>query len=84
MLKKTKTIKPKKLLLLDSNEYSLYSILNELETLQNHEGLEIIPILTSVQDKTKISISDLLRSFICFNSSFLIFPNTTLLYSHSI
>ena len=49
-------IKPKKLLLLDSNEYSLYSILNELETLQNHEGLEIIPILTSVQDKTKISI----------------------------
>ncbi len=49
-------IKPKKLLLLDSNEYSLYSILNELETLRNDQNLEIIPILASIQDKEKISI----------------------------
>ena len=49
-------IKPKKLLLLDANEFSLYSILNELETLQNDENLEIIPILTSIQNKKKISI----------------------------
>ena len=49
-------IKPKKLLLLDSNEFSLYSILNEIETLQNGKDLEIIPILASVQDKKKISI----------------------------
>ena len=49
-------IKPKKLLLLDANEFSLYSILNELETLQNDKDLEIIPILTSIQNKKKISI----------------------------
>ncbi len=49
-------IKPKKLLLLDANEFSLYSILNELETLQNDDDLEIIPILTSIQNKKKISI----------------------------
>ena len=49
-------IKPKKLLLLDSNEFSLYSILNELENIQNDEDLEIIPILASIQDKKKISI----------------------------
>jgi len=49
-------IKPKKLLLLDSNEFSLYSVLNEIETLQNDKDLEIIPILASVQDKKKISI----------------------------
>ena len=46
-------IKPKKLLL-DSNEFSLYSVLNEIETLQNDKDLEIIPILTSVQDKKKL------------------------------
>ena len=49
-------IKPKKLLLLDSNEFSLYSVLNEIENLQNGKDLEIIPILASVQDKKKISI----------------------------
>ena len=49
-------IKPKKLLLLDSNEFSLYSILNELENLQKDKDLEIIPILASIQDKKKIII----------------------------
>ena len=49
-------IKPKKLLLLDANEFSLYSILNELETLQHDLDLEIIPILASIQNKKKISV----------------------------
>ncbi len=49
-------LKPKKLLLLDANEFSLYSILNELETLQNDLDLEIIPILASIQNKKKISV----------------------------
>jgi len=49
-------IKPKKLLLLDSNEFSLYSVLYEIETLQNGKDIEIIPILASVQDKKKINI----------------------------
>ncbi len=49
-------IRPKKILLLDANEFSLYSILNELETLQNDLDLEIVPILASIQNREKISI----------------------------
>ena len=41
---------PDKILLLDSNEYALYSILNELEDLNKDTSIEIIPILASVQD----------------------------------
>ncbi len=48
-------IGPKKILLLDSNEYALYSILNELNLLVNKTFVEIIPLLSSVQDKEKIN-----------------------------
>ena len=47
-------IKPKILLILDSNEYSLYSILNDLNFLNNNKPIEIIPLLASVQDGDKI------------------------------
>ncbi len=47
-------IKPKILLILDSNEYSLYSILNDLNFLNNSKPIEIIPLLASVQDGDKI------------------------------
>ena len=46
-------IGPKKLLLLDSNEYALYSILNEISSVKNKSKVEIIPLLSSVQDKEK-------------------------------
>ena len=48
-------MKPKKLLLLDSNEFSLYSILDELNHSKNSESVEIITLLTSVQDKKNIN-----------------------------
>ena len=48
-------IKPKKLLILDSNEYSLYSILNSLNFLNSNNLIEIIPLLASVQDADKIN-----------------------------
>ena len=48
-------IGPKKLLLLDSNEYALYSILNEISSVKNKSKVEIIPLLSSVQDKEKIN-----------------------------
>ena len=48
-------IGPKKLLLLDSNEYALYSILNEISLVKNKNKVEIIPLLSSVQDKEKIN-----------------------------
>ena len=41
---------PDKILLLDSNEYSLYSIQNELEDLNKERHIEIIPLLASIQD----------------------------------
>ena len=41
---------PNKILLLDSNEYSLYSIQNELEDLNKERLIEIIPLLASIQD----------------------------------
>ena len=49
-------IGPKKILLLDSNEYSLYSILNELDSLNKNKLIKIIPLLTSVQDRKNIRI----------------------------
>ena len=48
-------IGPQKLLLLDSNEYALYSILNEISLLKNKNKVEIIPLLSSVQDKEKLN-----------------------------
>ena len=49
-------IKPKKLLLLDSNEYSLYKLLNELDDFPKSKHLEVIPLLASVQNKKKINL----------------------------
>tara|TARA_Y100001968_G_C19453940_1_gene770808 strand:+ start:3208 stop:5181 length:1974 start_codon:yes stop_codon:yes gene_type:complete len=49
-------IKPKKLLLLDSNEFSLYSILNELDIANDSYDVEIIPLLASIQDKKTIRL----------------------------
>ena len=46
---------PDKILLLDSNEYSLYSIQNELEDLNKERLIEIIPLLASVQDSKIIN-----------------------------
>ena len=47
-------LKPEKLLLLDSNEYSLYKILSELNSLNKNKAIQIIPLLCSVQDKKNI------------------------------
>ncbi len=47
-------INPKKLLLLDSNEFALYSIVNELDSMNNNNDFQIIPLLASVQDKKYI------------------------------
>ena len=49
-------IKPKKLLILDSNEYSLYKLLNELNTINKLKDIEIIPIICSIQDKRNINL----------------------------
>ncbi len=46
---------PQKILLMDSNEYALYSILNELNLINNEKLVEIIPLLSSIQDKEKIN-----------------------------
>ena len=46
---------PDKILLLDSNEYALYSILNELEDLNINSNIEIIPLLASIQDSKIIN-----------------------------
>lgn len=48
-------IKPKKLLLLDSNEFSLYKIVNELTGLNQIETFEIVPLLCSIKDKENIN-----------------------------
>ena len=48
-------INPRKLLLLDSNEYSLYKIVNELTGLNQIETVEIVPLLCSIQDKSNIN-----------------------------
>ena len=47
--------KPKVLLLLDSNEYSLYKILSELNILNKNENVSLVPLLCSIQDKKKIN-----------------------------
>ncbi len=47
--------KPNKLLILDSNEFSLYKILGELNSLNEKEIIKIIPLLCSIQDKENIN-----------------------------
>ncbi len=47
-------LKPHKILLLDSNEFALYSILDELNLSNSKNSVELIPLLTSVQDEVKI------------------------------
>ena len=49
-------LRPKKLLLLDSNEFSLYSILGKLDPANYLSNTEVVPILTSVQDEKKINL----------------------------
>ena len=46
---------PKKILILDSNEYSLYAIQSELEELNKDRLIEIVPLLASVQDSQIIN-----------------------------
>ena len=46
---------PNKILLLDSNEYSLYAIQSELEDLNKDRLIEIVPLLASVQDSKIIN-----------------------------
>lgn len=48
-------LRPKTLLILDSNEYSLYKILNELNILNKEENIEIIPLICSIQDTNYIN-----------------------------
>ena len=47
-------IKPKKLILLELNEFSLYKINDELKHLSN--GVKIFPLLANVQDKVKLKL----------------------------
>ena len=47
-------IKPKKFLLLDSNEFALYTILNEIKSEVSQTNIEIIPILSSIQDRNNL------------------------------
>ncbi len=49
------SIEPEKLLILDSNEYALYSILDELKFANYENKVEIIPLLTSVQDQKNVN-----------------------------
>ena len=48
-------VNPQKLLLLDSNEYALYKIVNELTGLNQIQNVEMIPLLCSIQDKKNIN-----------------------------
>jgi len=52
-------LKPKKILLVELNEYALYSIQTELENMQkllmNNDMNCIVPLLASVQDENRIS-----------------------------
>ena len=45
-------LKPKKLVLLELNEYALYKIYEELSVL--NKNLEIIPLLTNIQNQEKL------------------------------
>ena len=47
-------LKPKNLVMLDKNEYSLYSIENKIKNKTNINDINIFPILGDVLDKTKI------------------------------
>ena len=47
-------LKPKNLVMLDKNEYSLYSIENKIKNKTNINDINIFPILGDVCDKTKI------------------------------
>ena len=49
-------LRPAKLLLLDSSEYSLYKILNVLDSIENFRDVNIIPLLASVQDRKNINL----------------------------
>ena len=53
------TLQPKKIILLDNNEFALYLIHSEIEklksNLKNYSKIEIIPLLGSVQDKNFMS-----------------------------
>ncbi len=45
---------PNKILILDSNEFSLYTLLSELENLNTDNLVEIVPLLASIQDQNII------------------------------
>jgi FlaA1/EpsC-like NDP-sugar epimerase len=47
--------KPSKLLLVEINEYALYSIHHEIEKKIPHSDLQLIPLLVSVQDKQRMA-----------------------------
>jgi FlaA1/EpsC-like NDP-sugar epimerase len=47
-------IGPSKLLLIEHNEYALYRILNELEEKIAGRGIELVPLLASVQDSERM------------------------------
>ena len=48
-------LKPKKLLVLDLSELSIYTILEELETIANDLGVDLVPLIGSVQDRAFIA-----------------------------
>ena len=48
-------LKPKKLLLLEINEYALYSINSELENLNKKNNVELIPLIGSIQEYSRVN-----------------------------
>ena len=48
-------LKPLTLIMLDQNEYSLYSISEEINNLNNKEAVTIISLIGSVQDEKNIN-----------------------------
>ena len=48
-------LKPKKLLLLEINEYALYSINSELENLNKKHDVELIPLIGSIQENSRVN-----------------------------
>ena len=59
LCKQVLQLEPSKVILLDNNEFALYSIHSEIEklksNLKNHSKIEIIPLLGSVQDMNFMS-----------------------------
>ncbi len=59
LCKQVLQLQPKKIILLDNNEFALYLIHSEIEklksNLKNYSKIEIIPLLGSVQDKNFMS-----------------------------